>query len=111
MDRWEEMIQKGIREYRYEVLDAFKSLGVPLSPGELEFLDEMEQLENDAYINEFNELGTPSAEIHGSRVRKEESERKQKPTEKKPAQWPMMRELADIQLGRWSGKPHWAVEN
>jgi hypothetical protein len=82
----EEEIQYATEQYMYEVYKDADRRGWPIPSHAIDLLRKMQEEEQ-------------KNEVHDSSVRK--------------VLWesPMMQEIADIQRGRWSGKPHWTVND
>lgn len=83
IDRLGETFQDALDEYTYEIYKDAKRAGVPLPSHAVEFLNREEKVQDSPLPPNLAKNFLDS---------------------------PMMREVEDIQLGRWSRKPHWTVD-
>ena len=90
IDRLGETFQDALDEYTYEIYKNAKRLGVPPSSHAVEFLNDWEEKVQEDKMQDSPAPPDSIKDFLGS---------------------PMMREVEDIQLGRWSRKPHWTVDN
>ncbi|KAJ5347901.1 uncharacterized protein N7506_001154 [Penicillium brevicompactum] len=89
-DRLGETLEDAVHEYMNDVFKDANRAGIPLPSDVIEFLRLREEREQENKIQ--------GSHIHPDSI-------------KDFSESPMSQEVIDIQLGRWSGKPHWAVEN
>jgi hypothetical protein len=87
-DRLGETLEDAVYEYKYDVFKDANQAGISLPSDAIEILRLGEEREQEN-------------EIQGSRIPSDLIEDFRKS--------PMSQEVMNIQLGRWSGKPHWAV--
>jgi hypothetical protein len=85
-----ETLGDAIHGYKYDVFKEANRVGIPLPSDAVEILRLGEEKEHEDKMQGFP--------VHPDLI-------------KDFSECPMMQEVRDIQLGRWSGKPHWMIDN
>lgn len=89
-DRLGETLEDAVHEYMYDVFKDANRAGISLPSDVVEILRLREEREQENKIR--------GSHIHPDLI-------------KDILECPMSQEVMDIQLGLWSGKPHWVVDN